>query len=335
MWTPSQVLAREGVQAWVRDASGLRSLGPQEMGGLPSWPVGPEQVLWLDFAHPTREQLEALAPAFHLHGLAIEDCLHVGQRPKFEVYDGHVFFVAHHPDGIDPVRDRVRLVEIEAFFGPRWVITTHAGAVEVMAEVRERWRLSTEALAAGGPHLGYLLLDTVVDAYFPILDHFEDRLADLDEEVFVRTDEHLLMRVFRLKRELLALRRLVGPMRDAVLLFIRREGAEVSRVTQIHLQDVYDHLVRLADHMDLFRDLAMGVQDAHLSMLANRTNDTMKRLTALSTALMTATLIAGIYGMNFDRMPELHWAWGYAWALGLMVAVTGVVLALFRWRRYL
>lgn len=335
MLTPSQVLAREGVAAWVRDARGVHGLDADALSAETSWPLGPDHLLWLDLSHPTREVLEALATTFNLHGLAIEDCLHVGQRPKFEVYDGHVFMVMHHPRAIDPARDRVQLGEIETFIGPGWLITTHQGALSVMDEVRGRWAVSPDALPNGMPHLAYMLLDTVVDAYFPVLDHFEDRLADLDVEVFVRTDERLLVRVFRLKRELLALRRLVGPLRDAVLLFIRREGAEVSRNTQTHLQDVYDHLVRLADHMDLFRDLAMGVQDAHLSMLANRTNDTMKRLTALSTALMTATLIAGIYGMNFDRMPELHWTFGYPWALALMLAVTGVVLGLFRWRKYL
>ncbi|MBM3259851.1 MAG: magnesium/cobalt transporter CorA [Candidatus Sericytochromatia bacterium] len=335
MMTSSQVLAREGVSAWVRDATGVHALPADAIGRQEGWPLGPDRLLWLDLAHPTRDVLDALSAAFDLHGLAVEDCLHVGQRPKFEVYDGHVFMVMHHPHGIDRGRDRVQLGEIETFVGPGWLITTHQGALEVMDEVRARWAISPDALTCGMPHLAYMLLDTVVDAYFPVLDHFEDRLADLDEEVFVRTDERLLMRVFRLKRELLALRRLVGPLRDAVLLFIRREGADVSRTTQTHLQDVYDHLVRLADHMDLFRDLAMGVQDAHLSMLANRTNDTMKRLTALSTALMTATLIAAIYGMNFDRMPELHWPWGYPWALALMVVVTGVVLGLFRWRKYL
>ena len=134
---------------------------------------------------------------------------------------------------------------------------------------------------------------------------------------------------------MLTLRRQAGPLRDAVLLFIRRDDPGIPEGTRIHLEDVYDHLVRLADHMDLFRDLATGVQDAYLSMVANRTNDTMKRLTAISTALMTATLIAGIYGMNFEHMPELHWMWGYPWALSLMAAITFFLLALFRWRRYL
>ncbi|MNK47713.1 Magnesium transport protein CorA [compost metagenome] len=291
------------------------------------------QIVWVDLQDPSREELAWIGGLYSLHPLALEDALKGGQRPKLEHYGTHAFMVLY--DARFERRDyRVLLKEVDVFLAPGFVLTSHRLPVSSLEQAKERWIESPEAPKEGAGYLFYLIADTLVDDYFPVLDEFQEALEELEDELFFQYQPEILSKLFALKKQLLFFRRVVGPTRDAFVMLVRREVPLIGQNTLFHLQDVYDHLIRVTDAIDLYRDLVGSAVDAYMSLAANRTNDTMKRLTTISAVLMSVTLVAGIYGMNFRVMPELQWQWGYAYALGLMLAIALVLVAWFKRLRY-
>lgn len=310
-----------------------RTYEPRPTETLPAPPTD-GRVVWIDLQEPSTEELEEVGRLYGLHHLELEDCLHEGQRPKLESYEDHVFIVMHHPT-YDPHRHKVRLQELHMFVGMNFVITSHKQPMAALGVVRERWREAEETRTEGAAFLAYLISDTLVDDYFPVLDKLGDRLSGLDELVFRESQGKDPLHVaFHFKRQLLYLRRVVGPTRDAFVWLVRREQPLITRAASLHFQDVYDHLIRVADTLDLYRDLAGSVQEVYLTMVANKTNLSMKRLTAFTITLMSVTLVSSIYGMNFRYMPELGWPMGYAWALGIMAVLGLGSLGIFKLRGY-
>ena len=175
-----------------------------------------------------------------------------------------------------------------------------------------------------------LLIDAIVDDYLPLLDDVSDQMDSLEDQIFADFQPESLEEIFRVKKELLLLRRAVTPLRDVFNTLLRREQPFFSRETHTYFQDVFDHLIRVADTIDTLRDMVGSMMDAYLSISGNRMNLIMKRLTSISTILMSVTLVAGIYGMNFDYMPELKWRYGYVGALLSMVAVGLAIFSYFR-----
>jgi lipoprotein signal peptidase len=191
-----------------------------------------------------------------------------------------------------------------------------------------RWptfNIADMAVSIGAGLLAYLLTDSIVDDYMPLLDVLSDRMDDLEDQIFGEFQPESIQEIFRIKKQLLFLRRTVTPLRDVFNTMLRREQPIFPRETHVYFQDVFDHIIRVADTIDTLRDMLSSTMDAYLSIQGNRMNQIMKRLTSISTVLMSATLVAGIYGMNFDYMPELHWRFGYVGALAAMLAV-GLVL---------
>jgi magnesium transporter len=310
-------------------------LAPRQTASLPP-PPGSEdnRVVWIDLESPTHAELREVGRLYGLHPLALEDCLHDGQRPKLESYESHVFLVIHHPR-FDNAKNCVIQNEVDLFLGHKFVITSHQGPLPVLDVVRERWEEAEETRSAGGAFLAYLIADTLVDDYFPVLDKLEDLLSDIDDKVFSEPENSKLLGLTAsLKKQIVMLRRYVGPTRDTFVWLVRHESPLLTRNAIVHFQDVYDHLIRISDTLDLYRDLAGGVQETYLTLVANRTNNSMKKLTAFTITLMCVTLVSGVYGMNFEWMPELRWAHGYYFALGLMGSVAAVSLAVFKFRGY-
>lgn len=291
------------------------------------------KVVWLDLQAPTREELTWIGGLYRLHPLALEDAFKGGQRPKLEHYDTHAFLVLYDAR-FERREPRILLKEVDIFLAPGFVLTSHRQPIASLAQVKERWFESNEAPNGGASYLVYLIADTLVDDYFPVLDEFQEALEELEEKLFFQYQPQLLSELFALKKQLLFFRRVVGPTRDAFVMLVRREVPLIGQNTLFHLQDVYDHLIRVTDAIDLYRDLVGSAVEAYMSQAANRTNETMKRLTTISAVLMSVTLVAGIYGMNFRHMPELDWRWGYAYALGLMLAIALVLVAWFKRLRY-
>lgn len=289
-------------------------------------------ITWVDVVDATGDEYAELAGRFRLHALALEDVTKFHQRPKLERYPDHGFIVAKSAG----------LQEVDFLFGDGWLVTVrerdHAGRAWDVGPARARF----EKLSGDGPTVGfllYVLLDTLVDEYFATTEEVEDRIEALESRIFdgdAPANEHAIQEeLFDLRRELLLFRRAVVPLRDVVAELRRDAGPWIDAAAALHLQDVHDHVLRVVDSLDTQREILGNAVDAHLAIISNRMNLVMKRMTSWGAILVGTTLIAGIYGMNFDHMPELGWRFGYAFALGLMALLTVVGYWYFRRKDWL
>lgn len=312
-------MTAEVVCRWVED-------GTARVGGCDDLQASRGKgCVWVDVTDPDEDALQRLASVFGLHPLAIEDCLHFPQRPKLDTYESGPFMIwlvpESSPDG------RFDRAEIDIFLGRDFLITSHRGKVDVIDEVASGD--PAEVLRRGPEWALHALLDRAVDKVFPLLDRASDILDRLEDELLASPDQEALQRLYMVKRRLIAAHKTVGPERD-VIRALARQQAYVSEEAYLYFQDIGDHLARVEDTVDTYRDVASGVMDIYLSSVSNRLNTIMKRLTIVATVFMPGTLIAGIYGMNFHFMPELGWRFGYLFVLALMVAVTGGMLIWFK-----
>jgi magnesium transporter len=293
-----------------------------------------DNLLWIDAKDPTDEDLQLLQHEFGFHPLAIEDVAQAHQRPKIDLYDGYVFLIFYCVSRYE--RDQpVHATQLGLFVGPNYVVTIHEGDIPLFAEIKERWQRNQELIAAhDAAILTYTILDAIVDEYFPLIDEISEEIEDIEEVLFGHFDRSAQQRIFQLKKELLRIRRVVAPERDVLNILVRRDTPIFSESAILYFQDVYDHIIRVTDAIDTYRDLMSSALDSYLSIASNRLNEVMKMLTGWSIILMTVTLVASIYGMNFVHMPELKWHYGYAYALGLMLTLGGVLAMYFRRKNY-
>ena len=287
----------------------------------------PEAVAWLDIHQPNDEDFKRLHDLFDAHPLAIEDIKHGHNRPKVEQFEQH-YFLIFYALIIGDGEHRYQATPVYIFAGLNYLVTVHPDDLPQIAETMARWQ---HPEIPPGNRVGAMLhglLDTIVDDYFPLIDRVADEVEELEDTIFEQFERSSIQTIFNLKRDLLALRRLVAPERDVINILLRRELPLFQERDLTYLQDVYDHVIRITDNIDNYRDLLSSALDSYLSVEASRQNQILKVLTIASIILMTDALIAGIYGMNFENIPELHWALGYPYALGLM-AVLSVTLFLF------
>jgi len=289
-------------------------------------------LVWVSVKDPSPADLEILSREFELHPLAVEDLRKRGQRPKIDTYARQHMLVAYEAiDGRD--LDGVGLSEIHVFIGAGWLVTVTWADTPMVDAVRKRFATSPDRVGSSVAELLYAVLDAAVDSYFPELDRLSERIDDLEDRVLEGSAERESLReVLAIKRRLLELRRVLAPMRDVANQLLRRDLDIAEASVMPYYQDLYDHLVRVLDQLDVYRDLLATVLDARLTVASNSLNAIMKRLTAITVALMVPTLIAGIYGMNFDLMPELRWPLGYPFALGLMALAVVLTVVFFRRR---
>ncbi|HBQ18945.1 MAG TPA: magnesium and cobalt transport protein CorA [Myxococcales bacterium] len=299
-----------------------------------------QAVGWLDVVGLADvELIRAVGEAFELHPLALEDVVSPHQRAKVEEYPSRTFVVLRmpsiHEDGT------LDLEQVSLFFGDRYVLTFQERDGDCFEPVRNRIRQGRGRIRSrGADYLAYALMDAVVDAYFPVIEHFGDRLERLEDRVLENPEESLVGEIHIIKRDLTAVRRAVWPLREAVSILLREERELVTEETRVFLRDVYDHTVQLVELVEGQRDIASGLLDVYLSSVSNRMNEVMKVLTIIATIFIPLSFVAGLYGMNFDtsspyNMPELAWRLGYPWALGLMLAISLVMLWYFRRKKWL
>jgi magnesium transporter len=308
------------------------SIPPEEISRIIDSPDS-QDVLWLDIEEPTDADLDLLQRKFKFHLLAIEDVLHRNQRPKVDDYGTFVHVVIYAAEA-EP-NDKTSLKEIDLYFSDHYLVAVHSEPISVLEEAVKRWQNNTEILHTGVAALLYAVLDSIIDSYFPVLDRLEDAIESVEGRIFVHArggpaNTGDIEELFRLRRELLLMRRVVAPARDVMSTLARHAFTHISEQISPYMQDLYDHVARTIDTLDTYRDLLTGAMDASLSVTSNRLNQVMKTMTAGSIILMTDSLIAGIYGMNFHNIPELSWTHGYAYALILMASVTAVLAYLFR-----
>ena len=281
-------------------------------------------TVWVDVVDATPEEIARVGQKFSFHPLALEDVERGVQRPKIDQYDGYQFIVFY---GLTTESDRCQSHEVDIFVGKQFMVSFHDSHLPVVTDTAERWRSNVATLGNRGTgFLLYSLLDSIVDGYFPVLDGIAERADHLEETIILRGQPTLQAEILQLRRELLMIRRVAGPERDVMNVLVRQDPPLYGRKEIAYFQDVYDHLLRITDSVDIYRDILSSVLDANLSMVSYTLNVVVKRLTSSSIVLMSISLIAGIYGMNFVFMPELRWRYGYIFAL---LSIVGVGLALY------
>lgn len=329
---PGTLIADPQAAKPVLCAFGWGPEGTEELRG-----IGIEDVKALRARHPLvwvnvdglgdAQVVRALGELFGLHPLALEDVLNTHQRAKVEEYPGQIFVVARMLQlGEGLLSDQLSL-----FFGAGWVVTFQEQAGDNFDPLRARLRArEPELCGRASDYFAYALIDAVVDGYFPVLEHLGERVEELEEEALHHPVPSTLHGIHELKGELLHVRRAVWPMREAVHGLVRQEHKAISADTRLHLNDCYDHTVQVMDLAENYRDIASSLVEIYLSSISNRLNEVMKVLTIITTIFIPLSFIAGVYGMNFDGMPELHSRWGYPLTLAAMGLVALALVFFFR-----
>ncbi|MDX5334683.1 MAG: magnesium/cobalt transporter CorA [Marinobacter sp.] len=296
---------------------------------------------WIQINGPVdANTLRALGDMFDLHDLALEDVLNSGQRPKMELYDDQVFLIAAMPmfDG-----ERLEVVQVSLFAGTNYLICLCPLEEDPFEPVRKRIRQPNNRrfTSRGIDYLLYAMLDLITDSAFPVLETFGDKLEEMEIELLEHPRKQTLTALHHLKRELLMLRRVLWPQREALTTLMRMENSLIHQDTLIYFRDCQDHSIQIIELLESFRDMATSMLDIYLSSISQKTNDTMRVLTIIATIFIPLTFIVGVYGMNFEHpdspwaMPELGWYYGYPMVWGLIIVVTAGLIWFFKRRHWM
>jgi magnesium transporter len=283
----------------------------------------PDCFVWVALFEPDERTLELMQAEFDLPPLAVEDARHGHQRPKIEEYADCLFVVLHM---IEPGESDLRVGEVDVFVGRNYILSVRSGVEKGFRDVRARCEREPELLRRGPGYVLYALMDAVVDRYFPILQTIEGELERIEEEIFAATSPRAnIEALYALKQRLMVFRHAVSPLLESLG---NLSGARVPGVCsgmQEYFRDVSDHLHRLSQTIESIRDNGSTAISVNLSMITLQESENMKRLAAYAALIAVPTLIVGIYGMNFDYMPELRWRYGYALVIALMAAIDGYI----------
>lgn len=293
-------------------------------------------VIWVDMEKPTEADEQILLDVFKFHPLTVEDCRENRHYPKIEEFEGYLYFIVHGVTA-NTSPERFNTIELDGFLGGNYVITYHHDPFRSISNVKQQVRTTPVACQRGAPFLLHQILDQVVDYYSPVLDDFDERIDLLEHEIFNlrKPNNKILAEIMDLKRSVLRLRRISGKQMDILHRMSRGEFSLIPDDMRPFYRDIHDHLVRVVDLAESYRDLISGSLDAYLSVVSNRLNEIMKVLTIFSAIMLPLTFIAGVYGMNFDHMPELHTPYGYFTVMGIMIVVAIGMLLFFRRRGWI
>ncbi|MDN2579643.1 magnesium/cobalt transporter CorA [Aquibium sp. ELW1220] len=300
--------------------------------------LGSRKRVWVDVTGlADLDLLGAIGELFSLDPLALEDIANTNQRPKVDTYENHALIVVHMFDGVN-VRSKE---QFSILFDERHVVTFQERPGDCLEPVRKRLQGANGRIRKrGAPYLVYALLDTILDAYFPVLEKIGEELEELEDRITQDPQPSDVGRLHELKRELLVVKRALWPSREMLSAMAREELGLIPADVQHYLRDTYDHAIQLIDLVETYRELAMGLLDLYLSSVSTRMNEVMKVLTIISTIFIPLGFLAGVWGMNFHadspwNMPELGWRYGYPVALLVMVSIAGGLLYLFRRKGWL
>jgi magnesium transporter len=303
-----------------------------------------ESISWVDVQGLGSENiLKRIGEVFKLHPLLLEDIVNVPQRPKVEEYEAHLVIIARmvmvKEHRHDLTEESFLSEQVSFVLGKDYLLTVQEEPEhDSFDPVRDRIRRNKGSIRKQkADYLAYALLDAIIDGFFPVLEAYGERIEDLEDEVVTNPTPRTLEKIYKIKRELLTLRRAIWPQRNAINTLIRDGSPLISDEVRIYLRDCYDHTIQVLDIVETYRELAGGLMEVYLSSISNRMNEVMKLLTVISSIFIPLTFIAGVYGMNFNpehsplNMPELNWYWGYPTVLMIMVAIAGVMITLFWW----
>lgn len=279
--------------------------------------------------------IDALGKGLEWHPLTQEDIVHTGQRPKVEQFPGYLFLVVKMVVQDTP-SGSVRSEQVSLVVGPRYVVSFLEAESDVFDAVRVRIHAAEGRIRSmESDYLAYALVDAVVDRYFAVIEQLGDQVDELDEHVLTDPGPTTIQNIHRLKQDILSLRKAIWPLREGVASIQGTTSPLIRAETKVFFRDLYDHTVRVLDMVEHFRNTLRGAQETYLSSASIRMNEVMKTLTVVATIFIPLTFITGIYGMNFEYMPELKWRWGYFMVWGVMVVIGLGMLASFRRRKWL
>lgn len=285
---------------------------------------------WADFSQPTEEELQYLFDLFgHHHGFSVQDSLYRVRRPKIDNYGQYRFFVLHALSGA-----RINPEVMYLFQGKNYIVTFHKSPNLVIEEVWGQMKESPQRTEKGPDYLLYLVLNSLVNQYFPLFGKLGEELERLEAEHLLHLTQQMINLVFKIRRELFALRSSLEPLRDVIKDIVHPEDDQWKTKYRILFSDIHDDVIRLMEMAEVYRQLGLDLIDSHVSLNSNRMNRVIIILTIITTIFMPLSFIAGIYGMNFDYMPELRWKYSYFLVLGLMGAIAGAMVLWFRRKRW-
>ena len=292
-----------------------------------------DSVSWVDIQGLGSEKiLKQIGRVFTLHPLLLEDVVNVPQRPKVDDYNDQLMIIAQMvlPKSND---DGFESEQVGFVLGKNYLLTFQEHSADSFEAVRERIRANKGRIRRfGADYLAYVLMDAVIDGYFPILEDYGERIEALEDQVVLSPTRRTLEEIYEVRRQLLALRRAIWPLRNVTNTLLRGGSRLIGQDTQIYLRDCYDHIIQLLDIIETYRELASSLMDVYMSAMSNKMNEVVNLLTVISTIFIPLTFIVGVYGMNFEYMPELDWKWGYFVCWGVMIAIAASLIYFF-WRR--
>jgi magnesium transporter len=285
------------------------------------------KFVWIGLYEPTEQEFESLRREFDLHPLAVEDAIHAHQRPKLEVYDEMVFLVLKTARYVDPT-EVIELGEVLVFIGSDFIITVRHGEASDLHRVREALDEDPSRLRHGPGAVLHAILDRIVDDYVPAIEGLEHDIEEVEEQLFSGERVNPAERIYRLQREVLSFRKGTAPLVEPIERLARGHYELIHPEIRDYFRDVNDHLIRARDQLDAMRDLLSSSLQANLTQIGVRQNEDVRRISAWVAIIAVPTAIAGIYGMNFDHMPELRWELGYP---AVLVVMLGFCAALYRY----
>jgi magnesium transporter len=294
-----------------------------------------ETVTWINVDGLTNTAvIEDLGKCYHIHPLILEGILNTDQRPKMEDLEGYIYLnlkMLQWPDR----NTSVKIEHVSIIIGPNYLLSFQEDVGDVFDPVRERIRKEGRIRKFGPDYLAYSLIDDIVDNYFVVMEHLESQVEGLEEELVSTPSRESLVKIDRLKKDMIYLRKSVWPLREVITGLERSESPLIRESTTIYLRDVYDHTIQVIDTLETFRDMVSGMIDIYLSGLSYKMNEIMKVLTLIATIFIPLTFIVGLYGMNFRNMPEIQWQYGYYLVWGIMIGVVVIMLTYFRRKRWI
>jgi len=291
------------------------------------------KCVWVDMVAPNESDIIQLGEIFGFHRLALEDCLHTTQRPKIDNYGDYFFLILKAVE----YNEKAESYQIAVFVGRNYVITIREreGSKAIGQIVENIAKKNQNIIRNGTDYLCYLIVDAVVDDYFPIFDRIDDEVEKIEEEIIDVPSKDAINKIVKLKRDILVLRKVLFPTMETVLCIQRGDMANMNRKTLVYFGDVYDHVVEIVDLLETSRELISGAIDMYMSRTQNIINEVAKTFAMFSIILMWPTVIGAIYGMNFPDMPEYHWGiYGYLFSLVLMILMMGVTFLFFRMKKW-
>ncbi len=314
------------------DSGALMTPGIDE---LPKLVADPDVIVWVDIDTQGAETQRMLGEVFGIHPLLIEDAFADSPTPKIEQSDDYLYLIIHGLTDRDPSDGEVNTADLDIFLGKTWVVTYYRFPFSALEETRRAVTRDPKLLARGPAVIAHRVIDKTVDEFLPLMEKLDAEIDGIEEAIVRKPDAALLERIFRMKHSLQRIRRVGLHQRLVLGRLARGEAPFIPEDIQPFFSDVFDHMVKVTDLNDVYLDLTGSSMDAFLGIQSHRLNEVMRILTVFSTLMLPLNFIAGVYGMNFDQMPGLHWRFGYETALVTMVTIAVAMFFFFKRRRWL